>query len=328
MQKSFLGPIFIVGMPRSGTKLLRELLNSHSQITIPSGETEFLPYWVNNWSSYGDLSDKKAFDRFYDRALALPYFIYVKEQDALIDKQRWYESCSDFSPEGVFEALIRHDTGVSQESGKIWGDKSPSYINQVALLKSLYPYGRFIHIIRDVRDYCLSMHRAWGKNPIRAAQRWVEGTSRVNRDAAVFNNDYLQIRYEDILSSPELTLKKCCQLLQVDFEADMLQISNNTENIGAATGYRFVKQDNKQKYLKYMKPQMRQRIEKIAGEQLHKYGYQTNYLQEPQRVSPWEMNVYKALDAINLTKFELSERGLWESIAINWKRFNVSGNRN
>ena len=38
----FDGPLFLVGMPRSGTKLLRGLLNEHSQIGIPLNETEFL----------------------------------------------------------------------------------------------------------------------------------------------------------------------------------------------------------------------------------------------------------------------------------------------
>ena len=36
----FRGPLFIIGMPRSGTKLLRGLLNGHSRVAIPSCETE------------------------------------------------------------------------------------------------------------------------------------------------------------------------------------------------------------------------------------------------------------------------------------------------
>ena len=113
MKKVFLSPVFIIGMPRSGTKLLRELLNSHSRIEIPSGETEFLPYWVSNWSKYGDLSNFQTFRQFYETIIALPYFIYMKEQSTLIDCEQWYRNCQNFSTAGVFEALIRHDAGIS-----------------------------------------------------------------------------------------------------------------------------------------------------------------------------------------------------------------------
>ena len=53
----FEGPLFLVGMPRSGTKLLRALLNRHPNISIMTNETEFLPYLVSHWESFGDLSD-------------------------------------------------------------------------------------------------------------------------------------------------------------------------------------------------------------------------------------------------------------------------------
>ena len=61
---AFHGPLFVVGMPRSGTKLLRGLLNEHSRIGIPLNETEFLPHWLRSWSAFGDLSSRTAFDAF------------------------------------------------------------------------------------------------------------------------------------------------------------------------------------------------------------------------------------------------------------------------
>lgn len=327
MEINFNGPIFIIGMPRSGTKLLRELLNGHSKIQIPSGETEFLPYWVANWCSYGDLSNFQTFSKFYELSLTLPYFIYTREQNALIDCQQWYNSCQNFSLAGVFKALMRHDAGIRYKSSKIWGDKSPSYINHVALLKSIYPQARFIHIIRDARDYCLSMQKAWGKHPIRAAQRWVEGLEKADRDTAKFKDDYLEICYEDILSCPEAILSKCCNLLEIDFERDMLQLPESTENIGSAKGYNFVKQDNKKKYIQQMKPKLQQRIEKIAGQKLSNCGYEVEFVGPPERVSTLEMNLYKVIDGYNLVQSEFAKRGFYESVYINWKRFNISGNR-
>ena len=82
--KTFTGPIFIIGMPRSGTKLLRALLINHPNIGIPSIETEFLPYWVKNWNKFGDLSQWSIFKKFYQTVISFPYFIYMRENGKLI----------------------------------------------------------------------------------------------------------------------------------------------------------------------------------------------------------------------------------------------------
>ena len=92
----FAGPLFIIGMPRSGTKLLRGLLNEHPRIGIPISETEFFPYWIAHWQEFGDLSKKEHFLRFYKQMLAAPYFISCRRDGRLIDVDRWFEWCHNF----------------------------------------------------------------------------------------------------------------------------------------------------------------------------------------------------------------------------------------
>ena len=65
----FTGPIFIVGMPRSGTKLLREILNNHSLIAIPDNESHFIPYLYDRLDKYGDLKNLNNFKHFSDSFL-------------------------------------------------------------------------------------------------------------------------------------------------------------------------------------------------------------------------------------------------------------------
>ena len=50
-QKIFLGPVFIVGMPRSGTTLMRALLNQHPRVSLALTESHFIPYFIK---SFGD----------------------------------------------------------------------------------------------------------------------------------------------------------------------------------------------------------------------------------------------------------------------------------
>ena len=64
--------------------------------------------------------------------------------------------------------LIRHDANVPE--GGIWGDKSPSHLHHIESIRAIYPSTKFIHLIRDARDYVL-----FGKGFERkaaAAQRW------------------------------------------------------------------------------------------------------------------------------------------------------------
>ncbi|MEB3360070.1 MAG: sulfotransferase [Synechococcales bacterium] len=324
----FSGPVFLIGMPRSGTKLLRGLLNGHSQIRIPMVETEFLPYWVRRWSDYGDLSQPKNFQRFYQDAIQLPYFIHIKAGSAIISQEEWFSRCRDFSPAGVFEALIRHKTGVEWGSGLIWGDKSPSYIGHLGLLKQLYPQARFIHIIRDVRDYCLSCQKAWGKHPVRAAQRWVDGVTKARQDAVAFADDYLEVHYEDLLEQTETVLRQCCEFLNVEFEASMEQNARLTEGRGDAKGYTSVKQDNTHKYRTRMAPRLVQRIEAIAGHVLRAGNYEVSYAGDPVRVPRWQMAYCQLLDGIHLVMSGIQGRGILGSLTFQWHYFRASGNRN
>ncbi|MCK6525680.1 sulfotransferase, partial [Myxococcota bacterium] len=57
----FIGPLFIVGAPRSGTKLFRDLLRQHPRVAIPLYETELLPRLIQIAPRFGDLADPARF---------------------------------------------------------------------------------------------------------------------------------------------------------------------------------------------------------------------------------------------------------------------------
>lgn len=326
--RKFTGPLFLVGMPRSGTKLLRSLLNEHPDIGIPRVETEFLPYWVRNWNRFGDLSDYSNFKKFYRVMMNLPYFTYMRENGTLIQERVWFNACKNCTPAGIFEALVRHDAKVDFGTNKIWGDKSPSYIGQVPLLKELFPNARFIHIIRDVRDYCLSINKAWGKNMIRAAQRWADSIHEVRMDTNKFPEDYLEVRYENLLDRPEVCLESLCTFLNLKYDSKMLCLSTATENIGDAKGKKEIIKSNKEKYLKLMKWSIRGKIEAIAGPVLRSCGYSYEYRGDILRLSRGLMLFYQALDALNLVKAEMRERSLFSAVAFHLRHFVTSGGRN
>lgn len=304
-------------MPRSGTKLLRSLLSEHSRIAIPPFETEFFPYWVAHWSKFGDISDYSKFKKFYTAMLKFPYFIYCESAGKLIDSRKWFEVCHDYSPAGVFEALVRHDVmSLSIKEKTLWGDKSPSYINHLPLLKSHFPVAKFIHIVRDVRDYCLSINKAWGKNMMRAAQRWVDCIEGVKLVSKYFPSDYLEIRYEDLLNKPESELRNICFFLDIQFDSRILHLSATSENIGDAKGQVEIMKDNKGKYKKKMKSVLQKHIEAIAGSLLTSLDYPVVYPSKTQRLSKNEMFFYKVLDGVNIAYTSVKRRGLLEAVRL------------
>ena len=323
----FTGPLFIIGMPRSGTKLLRGLLNQHPLIGIPPSETEFFPWLVSQRARFGDLGQRERFHRFYTEMQHIHYFQRMAELGKGITEAEWYGSCEDFTPAGLFSALLRHDTGIAPDSSGIWGDKSPSYIGHVALLKAHFPQARFIHIVRDVRDYCLSMHQAWGKNMLRAAQRWSDSVGLADSSGARLGRDFMTVRYEDLLDDPERELRRICGFLTIEFSAAMCELTGSVENLGAARDSSRIKKGNKYKYVQDMNQGTRRRIEVICAPLLQQYGYDCDYYGSVRRLGKLHMLVCQVADALNLFRFHIRERGLYRGFLLVLSLYRTSGNR-
>lgn len=311
---SFAGPLFLVGMPRSGTKLLRALLNGHSRIRVPGVESEFLPWLARRRERFGDLRERARFDAFYAEMLRHAYFSWRREHGRLIDAQRWYAACADFSAAGLFEGLIRAEVDAPAGSGRIWGDKSPSYIDDLPLLRELYPAAKVLHIIRDARDHCLSTRKAWGKDMLRAAQRWADGVSKARRDGAALGADYLELRYEDLLARTEEELRRVCAFLGVQFEPAMLALQRSTEDLGDARGVRRVLGDNRGKFRHAMERRTLARIEELAGTVLLECGYELVLPpRPPRRLSGLEMRLAQLRDGVQMVRANRRGWGLWRT---------------
>ena len=259
--------------------------------------------------------------------MRIHYFQRMEELGGGISEAEWYGSCESFTPAGVFEALLRHDVLIAPDSQGIWGDKSPSYICHVALLKSHFPRARFIHIVRDVRDYCLSMRKAWGKNTFRAAQRWCDCVGHADKAGSAFPDDFLTVRYEDLLDDAERELRRACAFLGIEFDVDMCRLAGSVENLGDARGASDIERGNKFKYVGGMKPDTQRRIESITWPLLDKFGYPYWYRGDVRRIGRLSMKVFQAADAVNLFRFHVRECGLFRGIALVLSLYRTSGNR-
>ena len=134
----FFGPLFIVGMPRSGTKLLRDLLNQNTSIGIPLTETDFIPFMINKFGITPSFNDKNNFFSFYEEIRKTTFWSSMKNQGYVINKEHIEEKSDLKTWSSIFEAILRFYAPKGRREKFIWGDKSPSYLYHMKFLKLFY----------------------------------------------------------------------------------------------------------------------------------------------------------------------------------------------
>jgi len=198
-------PIFIVGCPRSGTSLLRDLLCSHPNLTFP-GESRFIPEF---YRAYGNpASDEEAW-RLARRILS---FRQVATNWRITAEPAEFAGCRSF---GAVTRRLFEIWAASQGKPR-WGDKTPYYVGEIPLLLHLFPDAQVVHIIRDGRDVAVS----WLRTPFSpgnlyaAAGGWSENVRKGCRDGVLLPaGTYCEVRYENLLAEPEATMRNLCAFL-------------------------------------------------------------------------------------------------------------------
>lgn len=318
----FTGPLFLIGFGRSGTKLLRALLANHPKVVIPEVETNFLPMWLMQERKWGELSDPVQFRQFYRSVSGAPFFIHMRRRGRPADAAAWHRACDTFDAPGIFQGLIRYYT--DWRPGQIWGDKSPGNTRHLALIASRFPGARFIHIVRDVRDCCLSAQKAWQSHPLRNAARWADCVGRVRAAAGALPGLVHELRYEDLLENPERELLSMCRFLGITFSPAMLGLDRNTERYGDAAGSTQIMAGNSGKFKKQMQPGRLARIEAVAWDEMAVYGYHPLYARENIPVSKNMMTVYRIHDGCHHLLRNLKEKGVRDAFAFTWRFFRMN----
>jgi hypothetical protein len=209
-------PIFIVGCPRSGTTMLRNLLCAHPHLTFP-GESHFIPDF---YRGYGDPRDAREARRLAARILKVSW---VRRWELPLDADS-FADCRSFREVlcCLFEAWAR------QENKPRWGEKTPGYVNEIPLLVKLFPGARIIHIYRDGRDVALSWIRTryHPHNVYTAAKMWKSWVSAGRRaGAALPRETYLEVCYEQLLQEPRANMQRVCEFIGEPFDEKVLRPS-------------------------------------------------------------------------------------------------------
>jgi hypothetical protein len=312
-------PFFVVGSPRSGTKMLRELLNRSPDIWISDIESHFIPEFTRRIEVFGDLGHRPDFDRLSAALRRTRAFWFWTNRGITIGDDRWWAACPRRDWAGVLEGLFRcvHEQEIRDAPRPwaeiLWGDKTPAYMTEMPLLGRVFPQARFVHLIRDPRDCCLSAEKTWGHTPLRTAQNWADRVARCRADGAVLGPArYHELRYEDLVADVRGRLGAIFDFLGVPTPPDAGQFLRVPENLGDAKGRAEVIASNTRKWAKAMSPALRRRIEAVTGDLLDQLGYEREYPTEPaRRLSAASMAWYRLRDAWRQVEFRRREHGGW-----------------
>lgn len=306
------GPLFIVGMPRSGTKLLRGLLCNHPRIRVLAAETDFLPF-IDEWvRQHGSPATAEAFERFAnDLSRANHYFNFRPAGRGPFRWQDWRAACNgNFAVSGLFEGFARYELDIQRGSGMIWADKSPAYIRHIPLLVKHFPGARIVHIVRDVRDHCVSMRKAWGKDIRRSAWRWGSDVLTAHRQCSSMPERCLEVRFEELLQDPEAQLRRICMFLDLPFFAALAQLSQSVEQRGYAAGRAEIVRDNFSKFETRLTPRELVAIESLAWRTMRALGYMPVRADRQATLSPLMQQLLKLKDGVHLVTNGMSRRGV------------------
>ena len=212
-------PLIILGVGRSGTTLLRVLLDRNSELAIPY-ETFFVPQLAHRHGRQPNL------DEFVDdlRRLRTLYDWGIRPEDVRPRLRKGMTTREAIA--AIFE------TYAERQGKPRWGDKTPLYMQQLPLLERLFPDALWVHLVRDGRDAALSFlelpegfsGKTWAqpRTVAQFAARWrteILSARRLGRHAG---SRYLELRYEDLVAEPEGELRRVCEHGSLPWEADML----------------------------------------------------------------------------------------------------------
>ena len=221
---SKLAPIFVVGVPRSGTTLLRMVLDSHPDVMCGPEAP-----WIAGRGG-----------------TPMPSFARLT---SFLTENKW-GAVSGFS--GVDEETVNEAMGgaidtilskaAATQGAKRWAEKTPENVINAPFLHRLFPHARFVHVVRDGRDVALStirsqwktivLHASRVRNTYRnALRRWVEWTNQFEGDAAALNLSYRRVFYESLVRDPERELRQLLAFLRLPWRDDILRPHENPHDI-------------------------------------------------------------------------------------------------
>ncbi|WP_226699956.1 sulfotransferase family protein [Qipengyuania gaetbuli] len=207
---------FILGFQRSGTTMLRLMLDAHPDISVPH-ETAFIPEIARLPFAQGALEREDA-ETIVELIRNYPF---VRKGNLLTERGIAAARQATTLPQLIAALFEGH---AESRGSRIWGDKSPNQTFEIARLARLFPRARFIHLVRDGRACMLSHKRVdWGtRSPGALSVAWATASLIAEEVGSALGSRFLSLRYEQLIRHPRDELERVAEFLGVPFDPLML----------------------------------------------------------------------------------------------------------
>jgi Sulfotransferase family len=266
-------PLLVLGVRRSGTTLLRVMLDRNPVLAVPD-ESYFIPTLARR---HGNRPDPDAF---------------VDDLRRLRTLREW-----GLEPSEVRERLHAgmtlgeavsaiYESYAAKHGKERWGDKTPMYMQHLGLLERLFPSARFVHLIRDGRDAAVSFlampegvaTRTWAHpdSPAGFACQWREEVEAARTLGRRVGERYLELRYEALVGDAAGELRRVCDFAGLPWDPGMLDYAGKVDLSGKPHQQSLARPPTPglRDWRRELPDRDRAEFEAIAGDLLAELGYE------------------------------------------------------
>jgi hypothetical protein len=225
--------LFIVGCARSGTTLVHRMVDAHPQIAI----TPEMHWITRQFKSRSGLVTPELVSELTGHKRFAQFEIPREEFEGLLGS-------GEALPYPTFLNRVFGLYGKIKNKPLV-GNKTSGYVRRISTFHALWPEAKFVHIIRDGRDVCLSVlnwnkaertagrYASWEEDPVSTTALWWERKVRKAReDGAVLGPGlYHEMFYEDLVEDPERECKRLCEFLGVPYQDAMIRFHEGRERV-------------------------------------------------------------------------------------------------
>jgi hypothetical protein len=214
---------FIICKGRSGSTLLAHMLDTNPNTLIPVENT----FLIHLYPKYGQIKnwEESTIDSFIDDL----YILRKTLKNWKIDREKLRVELYSHLHQNTNYASICQRTYLSftsiypKKNILLIGDKNPFYTFCIDEIKEIYPNAKFIHLIRDARANVRSHIVSFKTNFISfIAFKWLHYINEVEDKKEQYPDSFITVRYEDLIKTPELSLREICQFLEINYNPTSL----------------------------------------------------------------------------------------------------------
>jgi hypothetical protein len=268
-------PIFVLGVRRSGTTLLRVMLDRNPRLAVPD-ESYFVPTLARR---HGERPDP---DAFLDDLRRLRTLREWEIEPGQVRERLHAGMTLGEAVSAIYEAYA-----ASRDKDR-WGDKTPMYMQHLPLLERLFPSARFVHLIRDGRDAAVSFlampegvaTRTWAypDSPAGFACQWRDEVAAARSLGRRVRGRYLEVRYETLVEDAENELRRICEFAELPWDEDMLEYPGRVDLTGKPHQQNLARPPTPglRDWRRELPERHRVEFEAIAGDLLAEIGYEVS----------------------------------------------------